>query len=479
MKKNQVISEVEVLGVAAEGKCIVKHDEKVIFIAGNLVAPGDVVDLKIIRKKRRFFEAIPVHFHRLSDLRQTPFCSHFGTCGGCKWQHLDYSEQLKYKQQQVIDNLQRIGKLDLPEIQAIKASENTQYYRNKLEYTFSAQRWLTQEEMQQKDEAIPEEKTERKPPPYLPGLGFHIPGRFDKILDIDHCYLQSHISNEIRNAIRDYAIQHQLLFFNLREQHGLLRNLVIRNTTRGDLMVMVIFFEHQEKEIQELMAFLKQRFPEISSLYFLINPKKNDSYQDLEPQLYAGKAYIEENMEDLTFRIGPKSFFQTNAHQALLLYQITRDFAELKKEDIVYDLYTGTGTIANFVARQCKKVVGIEYVEEAIQDAHINSKINGIDNTRFFAGDMKDLLKPDFIQKNDKPDLVISDPPRAGMHADVIKVLLEASPDRIVYVSCNPATQARDLALMDAQYEVQAVQPVDMFPHTYHVENVVKLKKRS
>jgi 23S rRNA (uracil1939-C5)-methyltransferase len=443
----------------------------VIFVEG--VAPGDVVDLQITRKKKSFLEATPIKFHKLSDTRVEPFCKHYGTCGGCKWQHISYENQLLFKQQQVQDNLERIAKVELPEILPIFAAKKTEYYRNKLEYTFSNRRWLTKEEIQNSGDDL-----ERN------GAGFHIPKRFDKIVDIEHCYLQPDPSNQIRLDVRQYALDNGVTFFDLLDQVGLLRNLIIRTTSTGQVMVILQVAEDQPEQIKAILDYVLERNPSITSLNYIINLKRNDSYGDQEVVCHAGIPYIEEQMpiadgdEMLTFRIGPKSFYQTNADQAHELYKITRDLAGLTGEEVVYDLYTGTGTIANFVAHQAKKVIGLEYVEAAIEDAKINSKINNINNTDFFAGDMKDVLNEEFITKHGHPDVIITDPPRAGMHDDVIKALLFASPQKIVYVSCNPATQARDLALLDEQYAVKTVQPVDMFPHTHHVENVVLLEKR-
>ncbi|MDX2304128.1 MAG: 23S rRNA (uracil(1939)-C(5))-methyltransferase RlmD [Microscillaceae bacterium] len=476
MKKNQIIPQIKILGIAAEGKCIARYEDRVIFIPGNQVAPGDVVDLKILHKKKKFFEAVPVYFYTQSELRTNPVCSHFGVCGGCKWQHIDYQTQLEYKTQQVKDNLERIAKVALPEFLPIIGSEHTYYYRNKLEFTFSNRRWFTQEEIQ---EADPTPQTENNPIKTHNALGFHIPGRFDKILDIRHCYLQEDPSNAIRLAVRKFAFENQLDFYDAKEQKGFLRNLVIRTSNTGNLMVILLFGQDHQDVIEKMMAHLKDNFPEISSLYYIINPKMNDTYQDLAPVLYHGEAFIESQMEGLRFRIGPKSFYQTNTEQAYNLYQVARQFADLQGHELVYDLYTGTGTIANFIARQAGQVIGIEYVEEAIEDARLNSTINQIYNTRFFAGDIKDLLKPDFVAQNGHPDIVITDPPRAGMHLEVIQSLIQLAPQRIVYVSCNPATQARDLALLDTLYRVEAVQPLDMFPQTHHVENVVKLEKRA
>jgi 23S rRNA (uracil1939-C5)-methyltransferase len=474
MRKNKypLLERITIQGIASEGKCIARYEDRVIFIAGNKVAPQDVVDLQIIGKKKSYWEGFPVHFHAYSPLRIQPFCSHFGICGGCKWQHIDYPTQLQYKQQQVTDNLSRIGKLQLPAIKPIIGSEATTYYRNKLEFTFSNTRWLTKEEIQQ-DSPLQERVA----------LGFHVPGRFDKILPIEHCYLQAAPSNEIRLALENFALANEYTFYDLKNHQGLLRNLVIRTANTGDLMIIVLFGENQVKATESVLRFLQSKFPQITSLQYFINTKLNDSYGDLEPIHFAGKPYIEEKMHSLSgrellFRIGAKSFFQTNSAQAQRLYQVAGELADLQGNEIVYDLYTGTGTIANFVADQARRVIGLEYVAEAIADAKVNSQINAISNTDFYAGDIKDLLNTSFLRQHGKPDVIITDPPRAGMHEDVTRMLLEATPKRIVYVSCNPATQARDLAILAEQYEVVTVQPVDMFPQTHHVENVVRLEKR-
>lgn len=392
-------------------------------------------------------------------------CEHYGTCGGCKWQILPYDEQIRYKQKQVVDNLTRLGHVELPEITPILGSEKTYFYRNKLEYTFSNRKWLTMEDMQK--EHKPEE---------LNGVGFHIPGMFDKVLDINKCWLQDDISNQIRNEIRRYAQEKRLTFFDLRNQEGFLRTLMIRTTSTGELMVVVVFFYEDETARVKLLQHLADMFPQITALLYVINSKCNDTITDQEIVCFKGEEAIYEEMEGLKFKIGPKSFYQTNSEQAYELYKVARNFAELTGDELVYDLYTGTGTIANFVSRKARQVIGIEYVPEAIEDAKVNSAINGIDNTLFFAGDMKDILTDKFIEEYGRPDVIITDPPRAGMHEDVVNVILNAEPKRIVYVSCNPATQARDLQLLDVKYKVTAVQPVDMFPHTHHVENVVRLE---
>lgn len=445
-----------------------KVNELVIFVP--YVVPGDVVDLQVKRKKNHYAEAVAVKFHEKSPLRTEPFCSHFGVCGGCKWQCLSYEEQLKYKQKQVFDNLTRIGKVELPEFRPILGSEKTRFYRNKLEFTFSNKRWLTEEEVKQ------DVKYDQ-----MNAVGFHIPGAFDKVLAIDKCWLQDDISNQIRNAVRNYAYAHNFPFFDLRTQEGLLRNIMIRTSSTGELMVVLqckVTDDEGRRKMEEILQFMADSFPQITSLMYVINNKCNDTIGDLDVEVFKGNDHIFEEMEGLRFKVGPKSFYQTNSEQAYNLYKVAREFAGLTGNELVYDLYTGTGTIANFVARQARKVVGIEYVPEAIEDAKVNSALNGIDNTLFYAGDMKDILTNDFIAEHGRPDVIITDPPRAGMHNDVIDVILAAEPKRIVYVSCNPATQARDLQLLDGKYKVTAVQPVDMFPHTHHVENVVQLERR-
>ncbi|MDD6778694.1 MAG: 23S rRNA (uracil(1939)-C(5))-methyltransferase RlmD [Bacteroidales bacterium] len=461
-KELPVIEGVEITGVAAEGKSLARVDDMVVFIPYG--APGDIVDVKLDKKKKSYAEGHIVRMAKPSELRTEPFCEHFGVCGGCKWQHLPYEYQLQCKQQQVTDALERIAKVELPPVSPILGSERTLHYRNKLEFTFSNKMWLTYEQMQSG-----EEFSDRN------ALGFHIPGAFDKVLDIRRCWLQDDISNELRLFIRHYALERGYSFYDLRAQHGVMRTLMVRTTSTGELMLIVVFGEDNREAIEDVMAAIAGRFPQITSLLYVVNLKVNDTIGDQEIHCYRGRDYIEEEMEGLRFRIGPKSFYQTNSRQAYELYKVARSFAQLTGEECVYDLYTGTGTIANFVARQARKVVGIEYVPEAIEDARLNSRVNGIDNTIFYAGDMKDVLTADFIAEHGKPDVMIVDPPRAGMHGDVVNVILEAEPRRIVYVSCNPATQARDLALLDAKYRVAAVQPVDMFPHTHHVENVVLL----
>ncbi len=467
-KELPLLEKVTITDVAAEGKAVAKVNELVIFVP--YVVPGDVVDLQVKRKKNHYAEAVAVKFHEKSPLRTEPFCSHFGVCGGCKWQCLSYEEQLKYKQKQVFDNLTRIGKVELPEFRPILGSEKTRFYRNKLEFTFSNKRWLTEEEVKQ------DVKYDQ-----MNAVGFHIPGAFDKVLAIDKCWLQDDISNQIRNAVRDYAYAHNFPFFDLRTQEGLLRNIMIRTSSTGELMVVLqckVTDNEGRRKMEEILQFMADSFPQITSLMYVINNKCNDTIGDLDVEVFKGNDHIFEEMEGLRFKVGPKSFYQTNSEQAYNLYKVAREFAGLTGNELVYDLYTGTGTIANFVARQARKVVGIEYVPEAIEDAKVNSALNGIDNTLFYAGDMKDILTNDFIAEHGRPDVIITDPPRAGMHNDVIDVILAAEPKRIVYVSCNPATQARDLQLLDGKYKVTAVQPVDMFPHTHHVENVVQLERR-
>jgi len=459
---------VEITAIAAEGKSLARIDDKVVFVP--FVVPGDIVDLQVKRKKNSYMEAVAVNIHEYSPLRTKPVCSHYGVCGGCKWQCLKYEEQLKAKQQQVIDNLTRIGKIDIPEVSPILGSEKQYAYRNKLEFGFSDKRWLTEEEVKS---GVKYDN--------MNALGFHITGAFDKILDIDKCWLMDDICNDIRNDIRNYANEHSMTFYNLRDNCGLLRSIMIRNSNTDELMLLVqLRIENEEERVlaMGLMEHLASTFPQITSLLYVDNHKCNDTFGDQEVVVYKGKDYIYEEMEGLKFKVGPKSFYQTNTDQAYTLYKVARKFAGLTGNELVYDLYTGTGTIANFVSKKAKKVIGIEYVPEAIEDAKVNSEINGIANTLFYAGDMKDILNREFIEKHGRPDVIITDPPRAGMHTDVIETIKFASPIRIVYVSCNPATQARDLQLLDDQYKVIAIQPVDMFPHTQHVENVVLLEKR-
>lgn len=463
-RSKPLLEQVRIEDIAAEGKAIGRVDNKVVFVP--FAIPGDVVDIQVTNNRKNFMEGHVVKWHTYAPNRIEPFCSHFGLCGGCKWQNLPYAEQLRYKQKQVADQLKRIGKLTLPEVSPIIGSKNTTHYRNKLEFTFSESRWLTREEIEHLGEIEQH-----------PALGYHIPGRFDKVFDVSTCYLQPEPSNSIRLAIRDYAIRHGIAFLNLYTKQGLLRNLIIRTATSGEVMVIVSVTRYNN-EVMGLLEYVRDNFPQVTSLMYVENSKQNETISDLEVQLFAGKDHIIEAMEDLKFRVGPKSFYQTNSEQALVLYRVATDFAQLTGNELVYDLYTGTGTIANFVARKAKRVIGIEYVPEAIDDARVNSALNGITNTVFFAGDIKNVLSEKFMNDEGKPDVVILDPPRAGIHPDVTKALISALPARIVYVSCNPATQARDIALMAEHYNVTRIQPVDMFPHTHHVENVVLLEKR-
>ena len=501
-KELPVLEQVEITDVAAEGKALVRVDDLVVFVPW--VVPGDVVDLKLTKKKHSYAEAEAIKFHKLSERRTEPFCPHFGVCGGCKWQMLPYEEQLRWKQKQVMDALTRIGKVELPECQPILGSRKTREYRNKLDFACSNKQWLTTEQL-------------RQGVPFEPGIGFHISGAFDKVLPIHCCGLMDNLNNEIRNWLYEYAITNHLTFYDLKAQEGFLRGIVMRNSLSGEWMVTMQFGPkaHVEaskeaaeeetrteslfdkEEAMQLLESMHIQFPQITSLMYVYNPKCNDTFGDLEVKCYYGTPYIYELMEDLRFKVGPKSFYQTNTEQAYELYKVAREFAfsplpiqnsELSTKNsepaipetrpLVYDLYTGTGTIANFVARHAREVIGIEYVPEAIEDAKVNSEVNGITNTRFFAGDMKDILTDDFIEEHGRPDIIITDPPRAGMHTDVVKTILQASPKRIVYVSCNPATQARDLQLLDEAYKVVRIQPVDMFPHTQHVENVVLLERK-
>ena len=455
------LNNIQVIDIAEEGKGVGKSDDLVIFI--DKAVPGDVVDVELLRRKKKFYEGKIQNIVKPSDHRTEPFCEHFGVCGGCKWQHLNYDAQLLFKQKSVVDALQRLAKVNTSGIEPILGSKETSYYRNKLEYTFSDKRWLTDGDMRSDQEME------------MNALGYHIPGRFDKILDIEHCYLQADPSNTIRNKVREYALANKISFYNLKNHEGSLRNLIIRTSSTGELMVIVVFAYVEEEQIKGMMEFISNEFKNLKSLLYIINQKKNDTIFDQDIHVFEGADHIFENMNGLKFKIGPKSFYQTNSDQAFELYKITKDFAGFKGDELVYDLYTGAGTIANFIAGSVKSVVGIEYVPTAIEDAKINSEINAIKNTSFFAGDMKDILNVEFIQTHGKPDVVITDPPRAGMHADVVKRLLEMEAEKIVYVSCNAATQARDIALMKDKYEVSRIRPVDMFPHTQHVENVVLL----
>ncbi|MGV3764040.1 23S rRNA (uracil(1939)-C(5))-methyltransferase RlmD [Parapedobacter sp.] len=458
--EQRLLADVSIVDIAEGGKGVAKVDDLVVFV--DKAIPGDVVDVELTRKKKNFAEARVRHIKESSAHRITPFCGHFGVCGGCKWQHMDYPAQLTYKQKGVDEALTRLGKVDTSMMEAILPAPQARYYRNKLEYTFSNKRWLT-------DIDDAHESLEMR------ALGFHVPSRFDKILDIEHCYLQQDPSNAIRNGLRSYALQHDISFYDLRQHEGALRNLIIRTASTGELMVIVVFAYTDDETIQATMAFLQSEFPTITSLLYVVNQKKNDTIFDQDIHLYAGRDHIFEEMEGLRFKVGAKSFYQTNSAQAYELYKITRDFAGLEGWERVYDLYTGAGTIANFVARHAAEVIGVEYVPSAIEDAKINSMINGIQNTKFYAGDMKDVLTADFVATNGKPDVVIVDPPRAGMHPDVVARLLEMAAPKLVYVSCNAATQARDLALLAERYAVRRIRPVDMFPHTQHVENVVLL----
>jgi len=464
-KELPLLEKVRITDIGAEGNALARVDNLVVFVP--MLIPGDIVDIKVIKKRKKYLEGRVVKFHEYSSDRIKPRCIHFGVCGGCKWQHLPYRLQLHYKEKQVRDNLTRIGKIELPEINPIIGSSEIFMYRNKLEYTFSDKRWLT------KEEVVSDVKFEKEN-----ALGFHIPGLFDKVLDIEECHLQPEPSNSIKNAVRQYAHENNLQFFDLREQKGFLRNIIIRNSLEGKVMVIVVFFHEDIEKREGLLDFLASEFPQITSLMYVINSKRNDTLSDQDPILYKGENHLVEIMNGLKFRIGPKSFYQTNTRQALELYRVAKEFAGLSGKEIVYDLYTGTGTIANYIAKDAEKVIGIEYVDEAVHDAIINSEINGILNTRFFAGDMKDVLSENIFQANGKPDVIITDPPRAGMHEDVIKRIANAAPDKIVYISCNPSTQSRDIQLLSENYYVVVVQPVDMFPHTHHVENVVLLKRR-
>ncbi len=460
-----VLENVTITDVAAEGNALARVDEMVVFVPYG--APGDVVDIKITKKKKNYAEGRIARMVKEGEVRVAPKCEHFTLCGGCRWQHLPYNFQLECKQKQVADCIQRIAKVDAPEVSPIIGSDPIWEYRNKMEYTFSNKKWLTFEQLNSG-----EEFTDRD------AAGFHIPGAFDKVLDIEKCHLQDDLGNRIRLFIKNYGKEHGLSFYDLKAQSGFLRTLMIRIASTGEVMVVMVFGEDDKPAIESLLSAVKEQFPEITSLMYVVNLKVNDTIGDQDIVLFSGRDYIEEEMEGLKFRIGPKSFYQTNSRQAYKLYSVARDFAGLTGNELVYDLYTGTGTIANFVARNASKVIGIEYVPEAIEDAKINAKVNGLDNTEFYAGDMKDILTDRFIAEHGRPDVMIVDPPRAGMHEDVVKVILNAAPKRIVYVSCNPATQARDIAMLDEKYKLTAIQPVDMFPHTAHVENVVKLELR-
>ncbi len=462
-KKDTILENVTISAIGAEGNAIGRIENQVVFVP--MLVPGDVVDVRVRRKRKNYIEGSVVRFREYSADRIKPVCQHFGVCGGCKWQHLPYDLQLKFKEQQVVDSLTRIARVELPAINPILGSAKIYEYRNKLEFSFSSKRWLTDEEIKSDTDF---DKAD--------ALGFHIPGLFDKVLDIKECHLQPEPSNAIREAVKRSCRKRGYSFYDFRQQSGFMRNLLVRNNNSGDVMVIVVFFMDEKERREALLDYISEEFPQITSLMYVVNTKKNDSLNDQEAVLYRGVDHLVEEMEGLKFRVGAKSFYQTNSGQALELYRVARMFAGLTGNEVVYDLYTGTGTIANFIASQAKKVVGIEYISEAVEDAVINSRLNGITNTSFFAGDMKDILNDSFFDVNGRPDVVITDPPRAGMHEDVVKAIMAAAPGKIVYVSCNPATQARDVALLSGSYKVTKVQPVDMFPHTHHVENVVLLE---
>ena len=470
VKKGTIIAAVRMETMAAEGKCVARHDGQVIFVTG--CAPGDIADVEVLKVRSNFLEARLSRMVTPSPDRATPFCQHFGLCGGCSWQHIQYAHQLQFKQQQVIDNLTRLGGLELPEITPILPSENFSRYRNRLDFTFTAFKWVTREAL------------DAGAPLGQPGLGFHIPRMYDRVFDVETCHLMPSIIDDIRNMIRDLAIENQIPFFDLRKQVGFLRTLTIRSNVDGELMIILQVAYPQQEWIDLLLGRLAEKFPQAVSINFIVNGKRNDTFHDLDIQLFRGSPWLTERMrkpdkdEYLQFRVGPKSFYQTNGAQAARLYRVAWELAELKGNELVYDLYTGTGTIANYVAGSCAYVIGLEYVAAAIEDAKLNADLNGVKNAEFFAGDMKDLLNDDFVDRHGRPDVVITDPPRAGMHEDVVKMLLKVSPEKIVYVSCNPATQARDLKLLSEAYRISAVRPVDMFPQTMHVENVVALVRR-
>ncbi|MEA1886336.1 MAG: 23S rRNA (uracil(1939)-C(5))-methyltransferase RlmD [Bacteroidota bacterium] len=465
-RKKPLLKNIEITAIGAEGKALGRVDDKVVFVP--MLVPGDIVDVQVTRKRKNYMEGYVVKQHKYSSIRQEPRCSHFDICGGCKWQHLPYEKQLEFKQQQVIDNFERIGKFNFPEISTIIGSENEFFYRNKLEFTFSNRRWLIEEEISSGDEI----KSRN-------ALGFHVPGMFDRVVDIDKCYLQNDVSNRIRNGVKKFALENKLDFYDSKEHKGFLRTLVIRTSSEGEVMVILIMAYEDRSRRDAVMKYINDSFPEITSLMYVVNTKLNDTYLDLEVNLFSGKDHIIEKMGDMKFKIGPKSFFQTNTQQAHRLYSVARDLAGLTGRETVYDLYTGTGTIANFVAGNSKKVLGLESVSEAINDAKINSEINGIRNTCFLSGDIKEMLNRDFMNKHGDPDVIITDPPRTGMHPSVVEAINESEAERIVYISCNPATQARDISMLAEKYEVVAVQPVDMFPQTHHVENVTLLLRKS
>ena len=460
-----ILEKLEFIDIGSEGQSVAKHEGMAVFVRNAV--PGDIADVQLTRKKNKFAEGNAIHFHNYSEKRTEPKCEHFGVCGGCKWQYMKYEEQLAFKQNQVQNQLVRIGKLDIPEISTIIGSKEEYYYRNKLEFTFSNKMWLTDEQIRSKVEFANRN-----------ALGFHVPGLFDKVIDITECHLQAEPSNSIRLEIKKFALENNISFFDIREQIGSLRNLIIRTSSTGELMVIVVFHAMEDSN-ELLLKHISKKFPQITSLMYVINGKRNDTISDLEILNYSGAECIYEEMEGLKFRISPKSFYQTNSAQAYQLYKVAREFADLKGSELVYDLYTGTGTIANFVAKNAKKVIGVEFIDAAIADAKLNSQLNKITNTEFFAGDMKNVLNDEFVKQNGKPDVIITDPPRAGMHDDVVKKIAELGPSKIIYVSCNPSTQARDLILLNEKYKVTSVQPVDMFPHTAHVENVVKLERKA
>ena len=463
-KKLPEIKEVEIIDAGAKGKAVAKYNDKVVFTMYGV--PGDIVNIQLTKKRKRYYEGKITEILKYSSKRVDPVCSHFGVCGGCKWQSMDYQAQLYYKEKQVKDNLTRLAKLELPDIESIIPSPEIYHYRNKLEFTFSNKKWIENYSPDLDFTALD-----------MRGLGFHLPGMYNRVLDIEHCHLQDKLNDKIRHAVKRYAIEHDMSFYDIQKQEGLLRNLIVRNTQDGQWMVIVVFHEFSEKN-EGLLRHLQQSFEQITSLHYVINPKMNDSIADLEVRHFSGEPWLVERMEDLQFRLGPKSFYQTNTPQALQMYRLVREYVDFQGDEVVYDLYTGTGTIALFVARSAGKVVGIEYVREAIDDARKNAVLNRIENVEFFAGDMVEVLNPDFIARNGKPDVIITDPPRAGMHPKVVKQIINAGPEKIIYVSCNPATQARDLDILHEYYRITKVQPVDMFPHTHHVENIVVLEKR-
>jgi 23S rRNA (uracil1939-C5)-methyltransferase len=489
MKKGDILSGIVVESMAAEGKCLSRlEDGRVLFIQG--AAPGDVADIQLFKIKSNFVEGKAIAITKFSEFRETPFCEHFGLCGGCKWQHLNYAKQLQYKQQQVIDNLERIGGLSVATIKPIIASDKIKYYRNKLDYTFSHQRWLTKEELDAKKSHTENFTGDLAPSPFGEGvrdgvaLGYHLPSHFDKVFDVKNCYLQPDPSNAIRLLVKEVAVKNKIPFFDLRKQTGCLRTLTIRMATSDEVMVIIQVASDEPEWLEKILNAIAEKFPQVTSLFYVINTKRNDTFHDLDIVCWKGNPYITEQMKKpdgsgvLNFRVGPKSFYQTNSEQAYTLYEVAWKMADLKGDELVYDLYTGTGTIASFVSAQAKKVVGLEYVKAAIEDAKVNAQLNGITNADFFAGDIKDLLDDTFLKEHGRPDVIITDPPRNGMHEDVCKMLLKAAPKKIVYVSCNPATQARDLKILSERYELVNIQPVDMFPHTMHVENVVSLSLR-